>query len=98
MSIPPPFPSLSFTHDISIYYISRKQIETEWAKSDEQLNENYVVVQGLDPGHVYEFRVIAVDGIYETASTIQDIVTYARLPSAENRGGTIVASSGWFIG
>ena len=49
----------------------RKEMETQWIKSDNQLNENYVVVQGLDPGFVYHFRVVAVDGVYETPSTIQ---------------------------
>ena len=57
-----------------------------------------MVVQGLDPGHVYEFRVIAVDGVFETASTIQEVHTYATLPTAADRGGVMLASSGWFIG
>ena len=66
--------------------------------SDQQLNENYVVVQGLEPGHVYQFRVVAVDGEFETASLSQDVHTYATLPTAADRGGVVLASSGWFIG
>jgi hypothetical protein len=66
--------------------------------SEEQLNENSVVVQGLDPGHIYEFRVVAVDGRFETPSAVQDIHTYAHLPSASDRGSSINSSSGWFIG
>jgi hypothetical protein len=66
--------------------------------SEEQLNENSVVVQGLDPGHVYEFRVVAVDGRFETPSAVQDIHTYAHLPSASDRGSSVLSSSGWFIG
>jgi neuronal cell adhesion protein len=66
--------------------------------SDQQLNENYVVVQGLEPGHVYQFRVVAVDGEYEMASLTQDVHTYATLPHAADRGGVVIASSGWFIG
>jgi neuronal cell adhesion protein len=76
----------------------RKQKETQWVMSEEQLNENSVVVQGLDPGHVYEFRVVAVDGRFETPSAVQDIHTYAHLPSASDRGSSVLSSSGWFIG
>ena len=80
------------------FLLSRKKIESLWLSSEEQLNENYVVVQGLDPGFVYEFRVVAVDGKYETPSPIQDVQTYAKLPDAADRGGAVVGSSGWFIG
>ena len=76
----------------------RKKIDTQWLSSDEQLNENYVVVQGLDPGFVYEFRVVAVDGIYETPSIIKNVQTYASFPDSADRGGAVVGSSGWFIG
>jgi hypothetical protein len=76
----------------------RKQKETQWIMSEEQLNDNSVVVQGLDPGHIYEFRVVAVDGRFETPSAVQDIHTYAHLPSASDRGSSINSSSGWFIG
>ena len=66
--------------------------------SDQQLNDNSVVVQGLEPGYVYQFRVVAVDGEYETASLSQDVHTYGTLPEAADRGGIVLASSGWFIG
>ena len=66
--------------------------------SDQQLNDNSVVVQGLEPGYVYQFRVVAVDGEYETASLSQDVHTYGTLPDAADRGGIVLASSGWFIG
>ena len=79
-------------------HFSRKEIESLWLSSEEQLNENYVVVQGLDPGFVYKFRVVAVDGKYETPSPTQDVQTYAKLPDAADRGGAVVGSSGWFIG
>jgi neuronal cell adhesion protein len=90
--------------NISVVFFSnrkcyfRKQKETQWVMSEEQLNENSVVVQGLDPGHVYEFRVVAVDGRFETPSAVQDIHTYAHLPSASDRGSSVLSSSGWFIG
>jgi len=85
-------------HLLIFLFIFRKQKETQWVMSEEQLNENSVVVQGLDPGHVYEFRVVAVDGRFETPSAVQDIHTYAHLPSASDRGSSVLSSSGWFIG
>ena len=66
--------------------------------SDEQLNENFLVVQGLDMNTVYEFRVVAVDGAFSTPSAIKEINTYTDHPMAAERGGVMVASSGWFIG
>ena len=40
----------------------RKLKETTWIKTEDQLNENSIVVKGLEPGHTYQFRVVAVDG------------------------------------
>jgi len=83
----------------SHFYVQyRKQKEPLWIKTEDQLNENSIVVKGLDPGHVYEFRVVAVDGAFQTPSRIQDVHTYAHLPPAGGRGQTTLASSGWFIG
>ena len=42
--------------------IFRKLKETTWLKTEDQLNENSIVVKGLEPGHTYQFRVVAVDG------------------------------------
>ena len=39
--------------------------ETTWLKTEDQLNENSIVVKGLEPGHTYQFRVVAVDGELE---------------------------------
>ena len=40
-------------------------------KTEDQLNENSIVVKGLDPEQVYSFRVVAVDGDYQTPSRVQ---------------------------
>jgi len=76
----------------------RKQRETQWHTTEPQLNENSIVVKGLDPGFVYEFRVVAVDGTFQTASRIQNVHTVAHLPVQEGRGQQTLATSGWFIG
>ena len=36
--------------------------ETTWLKTEDQLNENSIVVKGLETGLTYQFRVVAVDG------------------------------------
>ena len=40
----------------------RKLKETTWLKTEDQLNENSIVVKGLETGLTYQFRVVAVDG------------------------------------
>jgi len=74
----------------------RKDKETQWIKTDDELNENSIIVRGLDQGHYYQFRVVAVDGKFETPSAIKDVYTYEKF-YAESHQQT-VASSGWFIG
>ena len=37
--------------------LCRKERETQWVKTEDQLNENSIVVKGLDPGQV-RFRKI----------------------------------------
>ena len=49
--------------------IFRKLKETTWLKTEDQLNENSIVVKGLEPGHTYQFRVVAVDGEPENVIT-----------------------------
>ena len=72
--------------------------ETTWIKTEDQLNENSIVVKGLEPGHTYQFRVVAVDGRFQTPSRIQDVHTYASFPPMDQMNQSTVASSGWFIG
>ena len=62
------------------------------------MNENSIVVKGLEPGFTYQFRVVAVDGRFQTPSRIQDIHTYDTFPPMDSMNQSTVASSGWFIG
>ena len=78
--------------------VFRKEKETQWIKTEDQLNENSIVVRGLEPGLTYQFRVVAVDGQFQTPSRIQDVTTYASFPPMDQINQSTVASSGWFIG
>ena len=118
--------------------VLRKERETQWVKTEDQLNENSIVVKGLDPGQVkpssvitkipsttiaitiflvtshndhhhyhnrenlhlqvYSFRVVAVDGEYQTPSRIQSVNTYLNIAAGHQPRQSTLASSGWFIG
>ena len=81
-----------------VCFVFRKVKEPQWIKTEDQLNENSIVVRGLEPGLTYQFRVVAVDGQFQTPSRIQDVMTYAHFPPMDQINQTTVASSGWFIG
>ena len=74
----------------------RKLKETQWVRTDDELNGISIVVRGLDQGETYEFRVVAVDGEYETPSSPRDIYMYEKI--YEGLQQPSVAFSGWFIG
>ncbi|XP_058814203.1 neuroglian isoform X1 [Topomyia yanbarensis] len=71
--------------------------ENQWLMTEPVLYENHHTVHGLDPDSNYEFRVVSVDGEYQTESLSQEVDTYGiegpiKVPN-EN-----VATAGWFIG
>ena len=68
--------------------VGRNENVTQWIKTENQLNENFIVVRGLEPNHTYLFRVVAVDGQFQTPSRIQ------YFPPKNQINET---SSGWFI-
>lgn len=83
----------------SHFYVQyKKTMETQFLSSDEELNEDSIVVRGLEPDYTYDFRVVAVDGNHETPSEVLPVYTYATLPSSGAAGAQPLAHSGWFIG
>lgn len=78
--------------------ISRKNMDTQYLSSDEELNEDSIVIRGLDPDYTYDFRVVAVDGDHQTPSEVLPVYTYSTLPASGAAGAQPVAHSGWFIG
>ncbi|CAB4062598.1 NRCAM [Lepeophtheirus salmonis] len=61
----------------SHFYVQyKKSMDTTYLASDEELNEDSVVIRGLDPGYTYDFRVVAVDGVHETPSDPLPVYTY----------------------
>lgn len=83
----------------SHFYVQyKKTMDTQFLSSEEELNEDSIVIGGLDPEFTYDFRVVAVDGNHETPSEVMPVYTYTNLPPSGATGTQPVAFSGWFIG
>jgi len=72
-------------------------METQFKSSEEELNQDSIVVGGLDPEYTYDFRVVAVDGDHETPSETIPVYTYPG-PGKGGLNQQPMATSGWFIG
>ena len=51
----------------------RKRGDPQYTKTPEEMFEHYKEVKGLDPGEIYEFRVVSVDGKSMAFSDSQEI-------------------------
>lgn len=49
--------------------------ESTWLSTDNILEDDFVLVRGLEPDETYEFIVASVDGQYITESQVQDVPT-----------------------
>lgn len=49
--------------------------ESHWDQTASEINYDSVTVKGLEFGSLYEMRVVAVDGRFETPSEIEEIET-----------------------
>ena len=80
----------------SHFYVQyKKQHEPQFISTKEELNEDSIVIRGLDPDYVYDFRVVAVDGSYEKPSEVLQVYAYSKIPPTQR---TKLEHSGWFIG
>ncbi|XP_031628790.1 neuroglian-like isoform X2 [Contarinia nasturtii] len=71
--------------------------ETQWETTKDIIDNDFVVIPGLEPDRRYEFIVTSVDGDHFTESAIQEVQTVGedgpnKVPS-EN-----MAAAGWLIG
>ncbi|XP_052866871.1 neuroglian isoform X2 [Anopheles cruzii] len=81
----------------SHFYVKyRIKDQSAWQMTDAEVYENFLVVRGINPNHLYEFRVVSVDGEYETESATQEVDTYGIQSSV--RVDDNIATAGWFIG
>ena len=83
----------------SHFYVQYKKTEESlYFSTKEELNEDSIVVNNLEPDYNYHFRVVAVDGVFETPSDPLEVYTYSTLPPSGAAGSRPIAHSGWFIG
>ena len=83
----------------SHFYVQyKKKQEPQFLSTEEELNEDSIIVGGLDPDFTYDFRVVAVDGNHETPSEVIPVYTYSIMPNGPDGHTQPLATSGWFIG
>ncbi|GAB6021405.1 hypothetical protein CHUAL_004014 [Chamberlinius hualienensis] len=84
-------------HSGSHFFVQyRKRDETQFLKTKDILNDDSVAVTGLEPGIVYEVRIVAVDGKHHVESDIEEVQTVGAVSAPREAG--ILSNPGWFIG
>lgn len=48
-----------------------------YMESNSELEEDNIIIRGLTPGEIYEFKVIAVDGDFMSESDPEEVETYS---------------------
>ncbi|XP_018330369.1 neuroglian [Agrilus planipennis] len=90
-------PNLSGRPGSHFFVKYRKKGEPDWAETDPEYYEDFLMVRALEHDEIYEFILVAADGTYYTESEIQEVDTYGSdgpiIQPREN-----VATAGWFIG
>lgn len=56
--------------------IFRIKNEPQYLSTQPELDDDTLIVRGLTPSEMYEFKVVAVDGDYLTESNVQEVDTY----------------------
>lgn len=65
----------------------RRKGETIYEKSEDEFDENFIIVRGLEPNQLYEIRVVVVDGEYFTESDAEEVEMYAGKRRSLNEEG-----------
>ena len=82
----------------SHFYVQyKKQNDPQFIDSHEELNEDSIVIRGLDPDYMYDFRVVAVDGGRQTPSEVLQVYAHP-ITNHPDSQETRLEHSGWFIG
>ena len=84
-------PNIEFNPGSHFYVQYKKSEDIHYFSTDEELNEDSIVVTNLEPDHTYDFRVVAVDGVFETPSEARQIYTYSTLPPPWATGKSLIS-------
>ncbi|CAG0896608.1 unnamed protein product, partial [Cyprideis torosa] len=90
-------PNMQGTPGSHFYVQYRKRGETLYQRTEDELYEDFKVVDSLQPGEVYEFRVVAVDGTAFAYSLPEEIHAWSEDGSLYLSSDNI-AHAGWFVG
>ena len=55
----------------------RRKGETIYIKSEDEFDENFIILRGLEPNQLYEICAVVVDGDYFTESDPEEVEMYA---------------------
>lgn len=58
-------------------FFFRLRGQSDYLHSEQQLDEDNIIIRGLLPGEIYEFKVVSVDGDYMTESDPEEVETYS---------------------
>lgn len=84
-------------HAGSHFYVQyKKKDETQYKDTSHILYDETVAIKGLDPGTVYEMKVVAVDGEYQVASDPEEIEMVGAVSAPRSKSS--LSNAGWFIG
>ncbi|KAA0202421.1 hypothetical protein HAZT_HAZT000084 [Hyalella azteca] len=89
------------TNPGSHFYAQYRLIgESLFEKTNPEEYHDFIILEGLQANRIYEVRLVAVDGTYETPSQVEEIETYTRgaSPNVTRRPTDNIATRGWFIG
>lgn len=85
-------------HPGSHFYVQYKRKgENQWESTVMEETQDTLAVKGLERSTLYEMRVVAVDGRFQTPSKVEEIET-GGLAVAAPTSTDSVATAAWFIG
>ncbi|XP_059350954.1 neuroglian-like [Daphnia carinata] len=74
----------------------RRKGKTIYIKSEDEFDENFLILRDLEPNQLYEIGAVVVDCDYFTENDPEEVEMYADGPYIQ--GSSAVASTVWFIG
>ena len=70
------FPNLEGRPGSHFFVQYKEKGQSQWLQSEPEMNDDNLIIRGLQPDTNYEFRVVAVDGEFQEPSASQDVDTY----------------------
>ncbi|XP_054715079.1 neuroglian-like [Uloborus diversus] len=86
-------------HPGSHFFVQyKKKGESLWESTPPEENQDSIRVTGLELGSLYEMKVVAVDGRYQTSSKVEEFETGGMAAVQAPESGDNFATAAWFIG